>query len=129
MIASARVAYLARRAADYGVQTGPVSVDLTRVRQRKRAIVESWREGSQHAIQETPGVDLLFGEASFSGPKSLHVRMNDGGAAGEIGGLAGTHFSFSGYLPDRAEVVDHFAPAVAEQVVQQHPDVALLVPV
>ena len=28
MVASARVAYLARRTADYGVRTGPVSVDL-----------------------------------------------------------------------------------------------------
>jgi pyruvate/2-oxoglutarate dehydrogenase complex dihydrolipoamide dehydrogenase (E3) component len=79
MLASARVAYLARRAAYYGVQTRLVSVDLARVRQRKRAIVESWRAGSQHAIQGTPGVDLLFGEASFTGPKSVQVRLNDGG--------------------------------------------------
>ena len=47
MVASARVAYLARRAADFGVHTGPVSVDLARVRERKRAIVESFRSGSQ----------------------------------------------------------------------------------
>ena len=40
MVASARVAYLARRGADYGVQTGPVTVDMTKVRQRKRDIVE-----------------------------------------------------------------------------------------
>jgi len=42
-VASARVAYLARRAADYGVHTGPVSVDMAKVRQRKRAIVDSFR--------------------------------------------------------------------------------------
>src|SRR5205807_9700774 len=47
MVASARVAYLARRGADYGVQTGPVTVDMTRVRQRKRDIVTSFRNGSQ----------------------------------------------------------------------------------
>src|SRR6266702_4191714 len=47
MIASARVAYLARRAADYGVRTGPVAVDLARVRQRQRDIVASFRNGSQ----------------------------------------------------------------------------------
>src|SRR5436190_18657212 len=46
MVASARVAYLARRAADYGVRTGPVSVDLAKVRQRKRDIVASFRKGS-----------------------------------------------------------------------------------
>src|SRR3981081_3668224 len=35
MVASARVAYLTRRAADYGVRTGPVSIDMVRVRQRR----------------------------------------------------------------------------------------------
>jgi pyruvate/2-oxoglutarate dehydrogenase complex dihydrolipoamide dehydrogenase (E3) component len=43
MMASARVAYLSRRPADYGVQTGPVSVDMLKVRQRKRAMVDSSR--------------------------------------------------------------------------------------
>src|SRR5205807_854287 len=45
MVASARVAYLARRGADYGVQDGSVRVDLAKVRQRKRSIVESFRSG------------------------------------------------------------------------------------
>ena len=45
MVASARAAYLARRGADYGVNTGEVSVDLKKVRQRKRAIVEMFRDG------------------------------------------------------------------------------------
>src|SRR5580700_251357 len=47
MVASARVAYLARRGADYGVRTGPISVDLGRVRQRKRDIVASFRSGRE----------------------------------------------------------------------------------
>src|SRR5215470_19072456 len=50
MVASARVAYLARRGADYGVQTGPVTVDMTKVRQRKRDIVTSFRIGNQRPI-------------------------------------------------------------------------------
>src|SRR5918911_1170610 len=50
MVASARVAYLARRAADYGVQTGPVTIDLAKVRSRKRAIVDSFRQGSQRQL-------------------------------------------------------------------------------
>lgn len=78
MVASARVAYLARRAADYGVNTGPVTVDMERVRQRKRAIVDDFRNSSQRRIESTNGLDLLFGEASFSGPKSLEVSSNDG---------------------------------------------------
>jgi pyruvate/2-oxoglutarate dehydrogenase complex dihydrolipoamide dehydrogenase (E3) component len=78
MVASARIAYLARRAADYGVQTGPVSVDMGRVRQRKRDIVSKFRKGSQRHIERTEGVDLLFGEARFTGPKTIEVRLNNG---------------------------------------------------
>src|SRR6195256_5739718 len=73
MVASARVAYLARRGADYGVHTGPIEIDMVRVRQRKRDIVESFRSGSERRIVSTPGVDLLRGEARFIGPKTLAV--------------------------------------------------------
>src|SRR5881394_1464118 len=80
MVASGRVAYLARRGADYGVQTGPVSVDMTKVRQRKRDIVESFRASGQRRIEQTEGVDLLIGEAAFAGPKTLEVRLSNGEA-------------------------------------------------
>src|SRR6266498_3835369 len=53
MIASGRVAYLARRAADYGVPVGPVSVDMAKVRARKRATVESFRDHSQSKLEKT----------------------------------------------------------------------------
>src|SRR5882757_7106134 len=52
MVASGRVAYLARRAADYGVNVGPISIDLKKVRQRKRDIVDSFRNGSQKGIEK-----------------------------------------------------------------------------
>ena len=78
MVASARVAYLARRGADFGVHTGAVSIDMVKVRQRKRDIVESFRDGSQQRIVSTKGVDLLMGEASFTGPKTLEIRLNSG---------------------------------------------------
>jgi pyruvate/2-oxoglutarate dehydrogenase complex dihydrolipoamide dehydrogenase (E3) component len=78
MVASARVAYLARRGADYGVHTGPISIDMAKVRERKRDIVDSFRSGSERHIRNTPGVDLLMGEASFAGPKTITVRLHDG---------------------------------------------------
>ena len=78
MVASGRVAYLARRAADYGVHTGSISIDLQKVRQRKRDVVESFRKGSQERLEKTPNLELIFGEASFSGPKTIVVRGNDG---------------------------------------------------
>lgn len=79
MVASGRVAYLARRASDYGVHTGPISIDLLKVRQRKRDIVDSFRNGSQSRIEKTTGLELIFGEASFSDAKTVAVRTNDGG--------------------------------------------------
>ncbi len=80
MVASARVAYLARRGADYGVNTGEITVDLARVRQRKREIVESFRGGSEQRLASTDGLDLIMGEASFLGPKTLRVAMPGGKA-------------------------------------------------
>jgi len=78
MVASARVAYLARRAADYGVEAGPVSVDMKVVRKRKRDIVESFRTGSERRIESAEGVDLLMGEARFIEQKVVEVRFNTG---------------------------------------------------
>jgi pyruvate/2-oxoglutarate dehydrogenase complex dihydrolipoamide dehydrogenase (E3) component len=78
MVASARVAYLARRAADYGVHTGQVTVDLAKVRQRKRDIVNKFRRSGQRHIEQTVGLDLLFGEARFTGSKTMEVHLNEG---------------------------------------------------
>ena len=79
MVASGRVAYLTRRAADYGVQTGAISIDLIKVRQRKRDIVASFRAGNERGIASTENLELIFGEASFSGPKAVTVRTKEGG--------------------------------------------------
>jgi pyruvate/2-oxoglutarate dehydrogenase complex dihydrolipoamide dehydrogenase (E3) component len=78
MIASGRTAYVARRAADYGVHTGPVSIDLKRVRQRKRDIVDTFRNLSQARIEKSSNVDLIFGKATFTGPKTVEIRSKDG---------------------------------------------------
>jgi pyruvate/2-oxoglutarate dehydrogenase complex dihydrolipoamide dehydrogenase (E3) component len=78
MVASGRVAYLARRGANYGVHTGDIGIDMERVRQRKRDIVASFRDGSQKHIEQTANVDLIFGEASFTGAASIAVRLKDG---------------------------------------------------
>jgi pyruvate/2-oxoglutarate dehydrogenase complex dihydrolipoamide dehydrogenase (E3) component len=82
MVASARVAYLSRRAVDYGVQTGNIRIDMARIRKRKRDIVDSFRNGSQASLEKTKNLDLIFGEASFTGAKSLAVRLKDGTQCG-----------------------------------------------
>jgi len=84
MIASGRVAHLARRAADYGVvlpsssSSPAVAVDMERVRQRKRDIVTSFSGGSEARLGKA-GVDIIKGDARFVGPKTVKVRMSGGG--------------------------------------------------
>ncbi len=78
MVASARVAHLARRASDYGVQTGPVAVDMVQVRARKRAIVDRFRSGVERGLGATAGLTLLRGEAAFAGPGQVAVELLSG---------------------------------------------------
>jgi len=78
MVAGARVAYLARRGADYGVGTGEVSVDMKKVRKRKRQIVDSFRGGSEGRLRQQENLDLIRATARFTGPKSLEVAGADG---------------------------------------------------
>ena len=79
MIASGRVAYLARRGADYGVNTGAIHIAMERVRKRKRDIVKLFRGGNETSIAKTPGLDLIYGRAAFTGPQSIEVRLRTGG--------------------------------------------------
>ncbi len=76
MIASARVAHLARRAGDYGVETGDVSVDLETVRQRKRDIVGMFRSGSRSSIEEKDTLDLIEGDGRLVDPNTVEVALN-----------------------------------------------------
>ncbi|HLW46903.1 MAG TPA: mercuric reductase [bacterium] len=88
MVASARVAYLVRRGADYGVRTGGVSVDMATVRERKRRIVDRFRAGDERGLERTEHLELIRGEARFSGPHTLEVTP-----AGQGGGAAGRALS------------------------------------
>jgi len=79
MVASARVAYLARRAGDYGVRVPGVAVDMAAVRARKRAMVERFRNYGTDRLQHTENLTLLFGRASFVDRSTVTVKLNDGG--------------------------------------------------
>ncbi len=79
MVASARVAYLARRGADYGVAAGSVRVGMTKVRERKRDIVESFGGVAPDRAEALPNREIIFGEARFVGARTLEVRLERGG--------------------------------------------------
>jgi len=74
MAASARVAYLARRASDYGVQTGRVEVNLAQVRERKQKVVERFRNGAEEVLEATANLDVIRGEASFIDARTVKVE-------------------------------------------------------
>ena len=78
MVASARVAYLARRGADYGVHTGPISVDLHAIHTRKQGVVEGARSAFKSRIEAMRELDLLLGSAHFLAPKTLEVSLKGG---------------------------------------------------
>jgi pyruvate/2-oxoglutarate dehydrogenase complex dihydrolipoamide dehydrogenase (E3) component len=80
MVASARVAYLARRADQYGVRCGPVAVDMTQVRRRKQTVVDEFRTGGQRRLEQAENVELIFGEGRFMAPKAVEVTPKAGGA-------------------------------------------------
>jgi pyruvate/2-oxoglutarate dehydrogenase complex dihydrolipoamide dehydrogenase (E3) component len=77
-ISSAKVAQLARHGESYGTVTGPVAVDMATVRRRKREMVE--RQIAKHVqIYRTSGAELIMGRGRFLAPKTLEVKLNDGG--------------------------------------------------
>lgn len=74
LVASAYVAHMARRAADYGVGTGPVTVDLKQVKARKDAIVEKSRTGVTRWMERLPNGKVYRGHARFAGPRAVAVN-------------------------------------------------------
>src|SRR5262249_29185396 len=78
MAASARVAYLARRANDYGVETGSVKVNLAQVRDRKQKVVERFRNGAEQVLEATANLDIIQGGASFIDART--VKVEDAGS-------------------------------------------------
>jgi len=74
MVASAYAAYLARRAADYGVTIGaPVGVDMKAVKARKDAISLPSRRGVERSLKQLKGCTVLEGHGRFVGPKRVQV--------------------------------------------------------
>ncbi len=61
------------RAAERGVETGPVKVDMARLQAWKSSIVQRLVNGIGQLCKGN-GVEVVAGQASFTGPGSLHIR-------------------------------------------------------
>lgn len=79
MIADGRLAYTIRGAAARGIYTQGLSIDLSKIMERKNGVVTSFREGSEKGLSATKNLSVIKGEASFTGPKSISVLLEDGG--------------------------------------------------
>jgi pyruvate/2-oxoglutarate dehydrogenase complex dihydrolipoamide dehydrogenase (E3) component len=73
LIASAYVARLAQRAAEYGLEVGPVRVDMARVKARKDAVVDSSRTYLERWLRGLPNVSVYQAQARFLKANTVRV--------------------------------------------------------
>lgn len=73
MVASAYAAHLARRGADYGVTTGPITIDFARVMARKDTVRFNSRKGVEGWLKGMPNITVFEGHARFEGPHEVRV--------------------------------------------------------
>ena len=73
MVASAYAAHLARRAADFGVMTGDVSVDMKQVKARKDAVSDQSRVGLETWLKGMERCTVYTGHARFESPGEVSV--------------------------------------------------------
>src|SRR6516164_7004475 len=81
---SAKVADLVHHAADFGIVTGTVAIDMGRVRQRKRDMVDGLI-ATHLEHYKASGAELIMGAGRFVAPKTLEVRLNGGGTKVLVG--------------------------------------------
>ena len=76
-IYSAKVASLARRGTEFGLEMSSLAIDMAGVQQRKRLMVEGLHQ--MHAERTVAsGVELIMGEGRFVAPRTIDVALDDG---------------------------------------------------
>jgi pyruvate/2-oxoglutarate dehydrogenase complex dihydrolipoamide dehydrogenase (E3) component len=83
-IRSAEVAHLARNGAEFGAMTAPFKVDMAKVRERKRVMVQGLVDAHLKNYRES-GAELIMGAGRFVAPKTIEVSLNDGGTRTLVG--------------------------------------------
>jgi pyruvate/2-oxoglutarate dehydrogenase complex dihydrolipoamide dehydrogenase (E3) component len=75
LVASAHTAHVARRSAEFGINvgTGPVTVDMAKVKARKDGIMLDDRHGVESWLEGMDGCTLIRGHARFEGPHTIRV--------------------------------------------------------
>lgn len=78
MVASARIASLTARAAEFGVRVDAHGADMRLIEIRKQQIVEKARSGSEQGLLQTENLRLIYGNAKFAAAKMISVQLRDG---------------------------------------------------
>src|SRR5271154_1497517 len=83
VIYSAKVASLVGRQREFGIETGPIAIDMAGVYARKRdmvdGIIQVHLDKYRAALDKQRGDELMFGEGTFVAPPTVHVSLRDGG--------------------------------------------------
>src|SRR5580765_7581859 len=99
VIHSAKVADFVRHDRDFGSGTAPASVDMAEVRARKRRMVDGLVSMHMDKYKES-GAELVFGEGSFVGPRTIEVRLNNGGVRTLYGDRVFLNLGTHAAIPD-----------------------------
>jgi pyruvate/2-oxoglutarate dehydrogenase complex dihydrolipoamide dehydrogenase (E3) component len=78
VIHSAKVVELVRQASTFGLHVGSWTVDMAGVRRRKREMVDGLI-AIHKARFAADGIEFILGEGRFVGPKTIEVRLPQGG--------------------------------------------------
>jgi pyruvate/2-oxoglutarate dehydrogenase complex dihydrolipoamide dehydrogenase (E3) component len=78
VIHSAKVASLVGRHREFGIETGPISIDMAGVYARKREMVDGIIQVHMEKYRAS-GDELIFGDGTFVAPRTIHVALRDGG--------------------------------------------------
>jgi len=98
---SAKVADLVHHATKFGMVTGAAAMDMARVRQRKRDMVDGLI--AMHVdLYQASGTELIMGSGHFVAPKTLEVRLNDGGSRVLVGDRIFLNLGTSATIPQLA---------------------------
>ena len=74
LVGSARIAHAARRAAEFGIDTGDVTVDMQRVKARMNEVRGASNRGVTTWLETMPNLDVIRGHARFTGPNTVQVN-------------------------------------------------------
>ncbi|RVG72005.1 FAD-containing oxidoreductase [Sinorhizobium meliloti] len=119
MVASAYAIHTARRGAEYGMTTGPVSVDFGRVMARKEKVRLDARSGVEKWLKGMQNCTVFEGHARFEGPREVRIGdelisgqrifVNVGGraAVADLPGVNDVPYLTNSSIMDLAELPEH----------------------